>query len=177
MSSKNADDRKNVVIVGGGAVGQPLARILSKKLNPNTHNLTLIDCRPFHIFLPPALRLVTSDVDDLQTTSLIPHDKLFVNGIGTFIEGKVISIQKGDDSSGGSLTLENGDVVEFEILVLASGSGWEGPLDFPEKREGVIPFIESIRQRIKDANDIVLAGGGCVGVGTCTIVFLLHDTN
>lgn len=176
MSSNKTDDRKNVVIVGGGGVGQPLARILSRKLNPSTHNLILIDCRPFQIFLPPALRLVTSDVDDLQTTALIPHDKLFDNGVGTFIEGKVISIQKGD-GSGGSLTLENGDVVEFELLVLASGSGWEGPLNFPEKKEGVIPFIESIRQRIKDANDIVLAGGGCVGIGTPTIILLVYDTS
>ncbi|KAF7436511.1 hypothetical protein PC9H_003344 [Pleurotus ostreatus] len=163
MSYKKADDLKNIVIVGGGGVGLHLARALSPKINSATHHIILIDPRPFRINLPATLRLVTSDIDNLQETAFIPFDKLFVNDNGTFIEASVTSIQK-SDGKGGSVTLDNGETVAFEYLVLASGSQFEGPLNFPGKKEDVLPFVKGTRQQIEGANDIVIAGGGSVGL-------------
>ncbi|KAL4267990.1 FAD/NAD(P)-binding domain-containing protein [Pleurotus pulmonarius] len=163
MSYKKTDDLRNIVIVGGGGVGLHLARALSPKINSSTHHIVLIDPRPYRIVLPAALRLVTSDIDNLQETAFVPFDKLFVNGNGTTIEAKVTSINK-SDSKGGSVTLDNGEVVTFEYLVLASGSIWEGPLSFPDKKEDVLPFINGIRKQLEVAKDIVIAGGGSVGI-------------
>lgn len=164
MSYKKTDDIKNIVIVGGGGVGLHLARALSPKINSATHHIILINPRPYRINLPASLRLLTSDIDNLQETAFIPFDKLFVNSNGTFIEATVTSIQKGD-GKGGSVSLDNGETVAFEYLVLASGSIFEEPLSFPDKKEDVLPFIKGVRQQIEGANDIVLVGGGSVGIG------------
>ncbi|KAG9225181.1 hypothetical protein CCMSSC00406_0007408 [Pleurotus cornucopiae] len=163
MASKKSDDLKNIIIVGGGAVGTTLARTLSAKINASTHHIVLVDPRPFQVVLPVSLRFLTSDRDNLQETTLPSYDKLFVDGTGTFVEGKVATIQKGD-RKGGSVTLENGEIIAFEYLVLATGSIFQGPLAFPETKDDVLPFVEGVRKRIKDANDIVLAGGGSVAI-------------
>ncbi|KAF9502370.1 FAD/NAD-P-binding domain-containing protein [Pleurotus eryngii] len=175
MSCKKTDDLKSIVIVGGGGVGLHLARALSPKINSATHHIILINPRPYRINLPATLRL---------ETAFIPFDKLFVNGNGTFIEPSVTSVQK-SDSKGGSVTLDNGESVAFEYLVLASRSIFEGPLNFPNKKEDVLLFVNGIRQQIEGANDIVFAGGGSVGLDiypnkNITIVqgsdHLLNDT-
>ncbi|KAF4570981.1 hypothetical protein EYR36_001749 [Pleurotus pulmonarius] len=163
MSHKKSSDDKNIVIVGGGAVGITLARALSAKINTKTHHIVLINPLPFQVFLPVSLRFLTSDRDNLQETTLPSYDRLLVNGTGTLVEGKVASIQKGANK-GGSVTLENGEVVVFEYLVLATGSTFQGPLAFPETKDDVLPFVEGVRKTIKDANDIVLAGGGSVAI-------------
>ncbi|KAF4596826.1 hypothetical protein EYR40_007485 [Pleurotus pulmonarius] len=163
MSHKKSDNHKNIVIVGGGAIGITLARALSAKINTNTHHIVLINPLPFQVFLPVSLRFLTSDRDNLQETTLPSYDRLLVNGTGTLVEGKVASIQKGANK-GGTVTLENGEVVVFEYLVLATGSTFQGPLAFPETKDDVLPFVEGVRKTIKDANDIVLAGGGSVAI-------------
>jgi thioredoxin reductase len=103
----------------------------------------------------------------LFDTALVPFDKLFTTPNGTFVEGVVESIQP--DKKGGSVVLEDGQKLPYDVLVLAPGSIWEGPLNIPTDSKEVAAFIAEDRAKFKKAQKIVLVGGGAVGVGKCFI--------
>ena len=166
--------RKSVVVVGGGGAGSTITRILSSKINASTTSLTLVTARPFAVHLPACIRMTTTAEGKLEDDVLIPYDKLLVNGNGTIKIGRVTSIEKGDESSG-SVVLSTGERVQYDILVLAPGSEWQGPLALPDDRDAVLEHIKSWRRKFENANGIILAGGGAVGCGAllCFIVFRL----
>lgn len=169
MDKKN-DDKKHIVVVGGGAGGAQSARAMSAKLDTSKYTLTLINPRPYYICLPTTPRMTVSDADGLEEKVLVPYDKLFHNGAGTFLQGKVAAIEK-PTATGGHVVLENGERVPFDVLVLSPGSIWEGPIAFPEDKDEVTEFLKTIRASIKNAKDIVLAGGGAVGIGKSLTLF------
>lgn len=168
---KKDDNRISIVIVGGGYSGAQAARFLSAQLDPSKYELILINSRPYQILLPATLRVVVSDADDLESQVFLPYDKLFRNGNGTFIHGTVSTID--DNGKGGVLGLEDGEDVAYDVLVLAMGLKWEGPVDFPDDEEGVKSFIQGYRERLANAKNIVLAGGGAVALGTSSAVLEL----
>lgn len=166
MDAKKNDDRKNIVIVGGGGGGSQVARALSAKLDSSKYNLILINPRPYYILLPATARLAVSEIDHLEDRAFVPYDRVFHNGNGTFLQGKVTSIKKVDPGQrGGEVTLDSGERIPYEFLVLAPGAIWPGPLAFPDDKDDVSKFIREGRAALKGASDIVLVGGGAVGIG------------
>ncbi len=163
MSKKN-DDRKNIVIVGAGGGGGSVARLLSAKLDLSKYNIILINPRSYFLPLPAAPRIVVSNVDNLQEQAFASLDKVFHNGNGTFVQGKVASIERKTEN-GGSVLLEDGQRIPFEVLVLAPGSIWTGPIAFPDDEAEVNEFIKNSRVAFEKAESIVIAGGGAVGIG------------
>ncbi|KAI0262522.1 FAD/NAD-P-binding domain-containing protein [Gloeopeniophorella convolvens] len=162
MSKAN---RKSVVVVGGGAAGATIARILSSKINASTTSLTLITARPFALHLPACIRMTTTAEGKLEDNVLVPYDQLLVNGNGLIKVGRAVAIEEGKEGrSGGSVVLESGERVQYDILVLAPGSEWEGPLAFPDDRAAVLEHIKSWRRKLENANGVILAGGGAVGI-------------
>ncbi|KAJ7040419.1 FAD/NAD(P)-binding domain-containing protein [Mycena alexandri] len=158
---------KNIVIVGAGiGGGSTVARTLSTKL-PSA-KITLINPRPYAISLPTLPRMTVSDGNDLFNTALIPFDKLFTKPNGTFVEGVVESIQA--NKEGGSVVLADGQQFPYDVLVLAPGSHWEGPVEFPIDSTAVPAFLAEQRAQFKKAQKIVLVGGGAVGEKEVTIV-------
>ncbi|KAF8507661.1 FAD/NAD(P)-binding domain-containing protein [Gautieria morchelliformis] len=162
--SKKADDQKTVVVVGGGHAGVHTSRPLSLALDPSKYKLILVNPRPYRIILPAALRLVVSDRDNLEETALVPYDKLFHNNNGTLVEDVVTAVQQEPGAKSGVLQLRSGESISYDILVLATGAAWQGPIAFPDDAEDVKKFIVSSRERYAKSNEFVLAGGGAVGV-------------
>ncbi|KAJ7785799.1 FAD/NAD-P-binding domain-containing protein [Mycena metata] len=161
---------KNIVIVGGGMLGgSAVARALSAKLPASTNaNITLINPLPYTVSLPTLPRMTVSDGNDLAETALIPFDRLFAAGSkGAFVKGVVEGIHpnrgEGQQSRGGSVVLADGQEFPYDVLVLAPGSVWEGPIDFPLDEQEVNGFLAEQRARFKKAGKIVLVGGGAVG--------------
>jgi hypothetical protein len=158
--------RKSVVVVGGGAAGATIARLLSSKINPSTATLTLVTARPVAVHLPASIRMTTTGEDKLEETSLIPYDSLLVNGNGTIKVGRVTAIEQGKESrASGTVVLSTGERIQYDILVLAPGSEWDGPLAFPDDRAALLEHIRSWRRKFENASGIILAGGGAVGIG------------
>ncbi|KAK1228414.1 hypothetical protein PQX77_008551 [Marasmius sp. AFHP31] len=152
--------KTSIVIVGGGVAGINIARPLSKSLDPARYELTVINPRPYSIILPPSLRMVASGKNNLKENILVPYDKLFINGNGKFVQGEVVAI----DASARELQLKNGEKVGYDVLVLASGNKWEGPLAFPHEAKEVDAFIDQKRKDFADAKSVLLVGGGAVGI-------------
>ncbi len=159
--------RKSIVVVGGGAAGATITRILSSKIDPNTTSLTLVTARPFALHLPAAIRMTTTSEGKLEDSVLIPYDSLLVKNNGTIKVGRVSAIERGKEGRDGSVVLTTGERIHYDYLVLAPGAEWEGPLAFPDDRAAVLEHIKSWRRKFENAKSgIVLAGGGAVGIGT-----------
>jgi apoptosis-inducing factor 2 len=171
MSNAN---RKSIVVVGGGAAGATIARILSSKINPDTASLTVVTARPFALHLPATIRMTTTTEGKLEDDILIPYDNLLVNNNGTIKIGRVTSIEQGKGGqAGGFVILSTDQRIQYDILVLAPGSEWAGPLAFPDDRAAVLEHINSWRRKFENASGVILAGGGAVGIGTfCCFMYL-----
>lgn len=166
MPSSNT--RENVVVVGGGGAGFSIIKELSAKLDPSKYNLILVTSRPYYVFLVAAIRMVVTDYDNLEEKILIPYDKSIVNGNGTVKVGTVTSIEPskaGSSSPGGEVILESGERIPYAVLALTPGSTWSGPLAIPNTKKETIDWVKEWRHKFEKANDIVLVGGGAVGIG------------
>lgn len=162
MSGKKNDDRKSVVVVGGGSAGVNIARPLSSQLDATKYKLTLINPRPFRVALPATLRMIVSDVDDLATTALVPYDKLFHDNKGTLLQDFVDGINQEEGETSGVLTLGSGEKVPYDILILASGLSWQDFIAFPDSPEDVKSYLSSSREKFSGAKSYLLVGGGAV---------------
>jgi apoptosis-inducing factor 2 len=49
--------------------------------------------------------------------------------------------------------------------VLATGSHWQGPLNFPDDKADFRKYVDTWREKFKAAKDITVVGGGAVGIG------------
>ncbi|KAG6804695.1 hypothetical protein H0H93_007273, partial [Arthromyces matolae] len=87
---------------------------------------------------------------DEQT--IMPFDKLLVNGNGSIIHAEVTSISE-ESEKGGSVTLSNGDTIHWDALVLATGSTWEGPLDIPHSKTDALEWFKGWQAKFADAQD------------------------
>ncbi|KAJ3522702.1 hypothetical protein NMY22_g11776 [Coprinellus aureogranulatus] len=157
-SPPSSQTQRTVVIVGAGFAGVSIFNKLSERLDANT-KLVLINPRPHLIHLPAACRLVTTPESDFVDKVLLPFTERFNQGdrIRTIID-KVASITDNDKER--YVTLENGERVDYTYLVLAPGSIWEGPLDFPKTREETVKKLKEWQDKFEKAQDIVFVGGG-----------------
>jgi len=156
-------ERQNIVIVGGGYAGISTFNALAGQLDATRSNLILITPRPYLTHLPAALRMVVTSEGRLETTALMPFGDKHNSDNKKVLNAKVISIV--DSVKGRYVVLENGERIDFSILVLTPGSIWGGPINFPEEKEEHLEWIEKWRKDFGKAQDIVLVGGGAVGLG------------
>jgi NADH dehydrogenase FAD-containing subunit len=156
--------KKNIVIVGGGAGGATAARSLSAKLDSSKYSVTVINPLPHLILRPASIRTVVADVDNLSERIFIPLDKIFRNTSVNFVQGKVASIGN-NPKKGGIVVLESGERIGFAVLILSPGSTWAGPIAFPEEEAEVKKFINNSHIAFDKAQNVVVAGGGSVGIG------------
>ncbi|KAG6891132.1 hypothetical protein C0992_010427 [Termitomyces sp. T32_za158] len=154
--------KRNIIIVGGGSAGVNAARALSKSLDSSKYQLILINPLPYRIWLIATLRLAVTQDKDLRDNIFLPYDKIFINGNGKFVEGKVVSFVHSED--GGSVTLESGEKIDYHVLLLSQGSNWNGPPGFPGSTSGVTEHLSTLHNKLVKAKHIVLAGGGAVGI-------------
>jgi NADH dehydrogenase FAD-containing subunit len=155
---------ENIVLVGAGSGGYLVYRELSVKLANTNKKLIVIEPRKFYVHLPSTLRMVVTPEGGLENKSIMDHPSNVNAGNTKFIYAKVTSIVD-SDGEGKYVTLDNGETVEFAVLILATGSRWSGATAFGDKKEEILESVYSWRDRFRDAKDIVLIGGGAVGLG------------
>jgi len=156
-------ERQNIVIVGGGYAGISTFNALAGQLDATRSNLILITPRPYFTHLPAGLRMLVTSEGRLETTALMPFGDKHNSDNKKVLNAKVTSVVD-SDMQGRYVVLENGDKIDFSVLVLTPGNIWGGPINFPDNKEEHLEWIKTWRKDFGKAQDIVLVGGGAVGL-------------
>ncbi|KAI1296032.1 hypothetical protein F5Y03DRAFT_371148 [Xylaria venustula] len=159
---------RNIVIVGASFAGNRVAQLLTTCLPPNSHYRVIVIEPNSHFQFSWVLpRLCVTKGHEHK--AFIPyrgnvHDN--PAGILRWVKDRVSSISEK------SVQLEeSGEVIPYDILVVATGSGVEKGLpsrvNATDKREGM-KLMQEMQQKIKIAQVIVVVGGGAAGVEVAT---------
>jgi len=141
---------KRIVIVGGGYIGAELAKSLEEKAD-----VTLIEPRSHFVHAPAMIRAVVDPA--LLDQALIPYDGLLKRGKIIREQAKVID--------GTSVTLENGEKVFADYIVVATGSNNATPFKPDETGiAGLKADNARVNGMLNAANNVVIVGAGAVGV-------------
>ena len=141
---------KRVVIVGGGYAGTALARALDGKAD-----VLLVEPRDRFVHNVAALRAVAQP--GLFERAAIPYDRLLKRG-------RVIR-QRAGAVTGREVTLANGDRLEADVVVVATGSRYASPFKpASDTTADMRAAIDSAHARVKAAGSVAIIGAGAVGV-------------
>jgi NADH dehydrogenase FAD-containing subunit len=122
----------SVVVVGGGYGGIKVAKALD-----DVADVTLVDPTDAFVHNVAAWRALVEP--EWLDRIFFPYGHLLANG--RFLRDRAVAVD------GRRVTLESGDVLEPDYLVLATGSSYP----FPAKIEE--PDVETARSRVRDAHD------------------------
>lgn len=143
---------RKVVVVGGGYGGT----LVAKKLDAEA-DVTLIDPREGFVNAAASLRALTQP--DWAPNAFFPYATLLESG--QVIRGRAVSV----DSRG--VTLDSGDRVEADYLVLATGSSYPYPAKPSPASTSIAEQLEDLRQTHKElvgTNRVLILGAGPVGL-------------
>ena len=140
---------KRIAIVGGGYIGAELAKSLD-----DIADVTLIEPRSHFVHAPAMIRAVVDP--SLLDRALIPYDRLLKNG-------RVLRARaNGIDAKG--VTLDNGQRVEADYIVVATGSSNATPFKpVGDDIEGLRQANQRVYGQLKAARKIGIVGAGAVG--------------
>ena len=150
----------NVIIVGGGPAGI-ITALTVKNVYPAKSVLVIKDIGDS--IIPCAIPYMINTMEDPKQNA-VSNQPLEKTGIKVMV-GKVISL----DANARNVTMESGDVISYERLVLATGTNAIlPPIPGAEKR-GVFTIIKSmsaiiaLREKVRKAKKVVIVGGGFIG--------------
>jgi len=153
--------RFDVVIIGGSAAG-PTAGISCRRRYPDK-SVALIR-KEEQVLIPCGIPYIVGTVGAPQK-NLIPDALLSDNGI-ELITGEVVEI----DREKKTVSLASGDAISYDRLVVATGSlpmelpipGLDKENVFTVKKD--IGYIEKMLNIMSQVRDVVIIGGGFIGV-------------
>jgi apoptosis-inducing factor 2 len=136
--------RPSVVVLGGGYGGINAAKSLD-----DVADVTLVDPTEAFVHNIAAWRALVEP--EWLDRIFLPYEHLLANG--RFVRDRAVAVD------GRRVTLESGDVLEPDYLVLATGSSYP----FPAKTEA--PDVASARERLRTAHEALLAADRALIVG------------
>lgn len=152
---------RKIVIIGNGIAGTTCARHVRKR---SDDHITIISSESKYFFSRTALMYVY--MGHMQWDHLKPYEDWFwtKNRIN-LVHSRVLRI----DTNSSHVELSGGEIVPFDILVLATGSktkkyGWPG-----QDLNGVcgmysLQDLEAIQKHTAGIRNAVIVGGGLIGV-------------
>ncbi len=152
---------KHIVIIGNGISGTTAARNIRKR---SDHKITIISSETDHFFSRTALMYIYMGHMKYE------HTKPYEDGFWKKNKIDLVRDYVSDvHSTTKSLTLQSGRSIEYDILIIASGSksnkfGWPGQ-DL-EGVQGLYSYqdLERMEQTTKGIRQAVIVGGGLIGI-------------
>ena len=153
--------KKDVIIIGGSAAGIPAA-ITCRRHYPEKSVLLLR--KEKQVQIPCGIPYIFGTVNSPEN-NLIPDGAVTNNGIELFVD-EAVKI----DREQKNIHTQGGEIINYDKLILATGSI---PLDMPIPgldKENVFkvikdtPYLGTLLEKMNDAKDVVILGGGFIGV-------------
>lgn len=143
---------KTIVVIGAGAFGIGSANHI-KRLSKGEYKVTLISASKNAYFLPAGIRLpITQNFENV----IFPLTDVVDKGI-EIIYDEVTNFTET------TVTTKSGNTINFDALVLATGSKWSSPVgstfEFGNDHK---QYFKKEHDKIEAAKSIVLIGGGFV---------------
>jgi NADH dehydrogenase FAD-containing subunit len=140
---------KRIVVIGGGYAGTALARGLDKSAD-----VVLVEPRDRFVHNVAAIRAVADP--SIFDRAAFAYDRLLHRG-------RVIR-ERATAVTGTSVTLSNGDVLEADAVVVATGSTYAKPFKpATDNTDDMRVAIDEAHQRVRAAESIAIVGAGAVG--------------
>jgi len=151
----------DILIVGGSAAGLTAA-ISARRFNPEA-KITLVR-KEKKVLIPCGIPYIFGTLDSPED-DMIPDEVLTKHNIDLIVD-EATSINKGAKT----LTTAGGDMINYERMILATGSyplvpplpGVELRNVFSAKKD--IDYLTKLKQVLHQANDLVIVGGGFIGL-------------
>jgi len=153
--------KADVVIIGGSAAGIPAA-ITCRRHYPQKS--VMLIRKEEKVQIPCGIPYIFGTVNSPEN-NLIPDTAVTGNGIELLVD----EAEKIDRNQKNVIT-KSGETVSYDKLILATGSK---PLDLPIpgldkknvfKVKKETPYLHNLLEEMEDKNDIVILGGGFIGV-------------
>ena len=153
--------KTDILIVGGSAAGVTAA-ITARKFHPDA-DITLVR-KEEKVLIPCGIPYIMGTIGSPEK-NLIPDALLEKHNVKWLVD-EVISIDRGTNA----ITTEEGESIQYEKMVLTTGSlpsipplpGIELNNVFPVWKD--VNFLQGMKDRLKQAKDVVIIGGGFIGV-------------
>lgn len=161
--------QKNIVVVGGSYAGFQAITALATKMGSNYKVLLVEKQSHFnHLFGFPRVAVVPG----IEHMAFVPYTKAFSALPEGSAEVQVVQA-RATEVQPDKLVLDRSEPIPYEYLVMATGTKLAPPgtLHTESKVEGIAYFQEHQRQ-IQRARNIVVVGGGAVGVREYTFCVL-----
>ena len=164
---KTAVRKPKVVVVGGSFAGLCAIRYLKK--NPDL-DITLVEPKDYFEYTPGVLHLLAGSEGDLisplkdiiEDSALIVHGQLY--GMNEAPDSKSIIVRLPDiDGVKGALS-----VIPYDAMIICTGSPYSAPIRSApilySTMENRLLEIEEYADKLSNADRVIVAGGGLVGV-------------
>ncbi|GAA5834308.1 hypothetical protein JCM11251_007954 [Rhodosporidiobolus azoricus] len=183
MSTAQAKPRRNVVVVGGSYVGQMVAKELMGTLNSEEHRVVVVDRNSHfgHLFAYPRFAIAPSH----EHKAFLPF-KTMLPAPHAIVQAEVTNLvmSKGDGERkvvlDRAVQLDEGEgkkkEIEFEALVLATGTKLSKPGTLDPEKANAVKYLQGSQKKLEAAKDIVIIGGGAVGVQMATDLAILYPS-
>lgn len=166
-----AAQTKNVIVIGGSYTGYYTAKHLKQTL-PAGYRVVLIERNSHfnYVFALPRFSVIKG----YERYAFIPYTALGARaseGVFEFVQGKVKTVDRY------AVRLENGDELEYEYLVIATGTSSTLPSKVAAtERLGAQRELKGLQDAIEKAARVAIVGGGAVGVETASDIKDFHPS-
>ncbi|MDA3886602.1 MAG: FAD-dependent oxidoreductase [Candidatus Delongbacteria bacterium] len=155
--------KTDVLVIGSSAAGMVVATI-GKKVNQGKE-FTVVTKQP-KTMIPCGIPYIFGSVGT-SDKNILPAEKMFEQAGVNVIHGEVLEI----DRTAKKCILSNKDVIEYDKLVIGTGSlphkpTWLKGLD--KKNVFFVPkdkiYLDEMQEKLKDCKNIITIGAGFIGV-------------
>ncbi|KAI8627489.1 FAD/NAD(P)-binding domain-containing protein [Xylariaceae sp. FL1651] len=157
----------NIVVIGASMAGYAASKAIAESLLPDSpYRVVVIEPHDhFHFTWVLPRFCVVGGHEHKAFIPYGPHLRNIGNDVLRWIQDRAVCITRDN------VRLSSGEEVPYEFLVVATGAGATDALpsrvDADEKTIGV-ERLREIQRKVKEANNLVVVGGGAAGVELAT---------